>query len=110
MIQASTASCSAVFIPYEEWEDGADHPPGAFTIEVFKDGSREMLFKCPSGDGAECGIKLRPCAEQPSWEFNDDLDSPTLHPSVHRQYRRTDTGGMGTIWHGWLKNGEWKSC
>lgn len=110
MIKTSTASCPAVFIPYEEWEDGADHPPGAFTIEEFQDGTREMLFKCPSGDGAECAIKLRPCDSRPSWEFNGDLAKPTLHPSVHRQYRRSGSGAYGTIWHGWLQNGEWKSC
>ncbi|RKR02688.1 DUF6527 family protein [Maricaulis maris] len=110
MIEQSRASCAAAFVPLAEWNDGGDHPPGSFTIEEMVDGTKEMLFKCPSGDGAECAIKLRPCAETPSWEFSGDLTSPTLHPSVHRQFKRRGTGALGTIWHGWLRNGEWVSC
>ena len=109
MIKESRNSCTALFVPYDDWDDGGDHPPGAFTVETFADGHREMLFKCPSGDGAECAIALRPCSERPSWEFNGDMERPTLSPSVHRQFKRGD-GVMGTIWHGWLRNGEWVSC
>jgi hypothetical protein len=105
----STVSCDAVFVPYEDWNDGEGHPPGAFTIETWNCGTKAMLYNCPS-DGSEGLLRLRPCnGERPSWEFNGDLDRPALTPSVHRVFKRGD-GSQSTIWHGWLRNGRWESC
>lgn len=108
MIVQSRASCPAVFVPLEEWNDGDGHPPGAFTVETWACGQRAMLYNCAS-DGSECLLRLRPCTAIPSWEFNGDTSRPTLSPSVDRQYTRRD-GTKGSIWHGWLSDGEWKSC
>jgi hypothetical protein len=104
----SRASCPAVFVPAEDWNDGEGHPPGAFTVETLTNGERMMAYNCPS-DGREGWLRLRPCEERPSWDFNDDYDRPTLNPSVHRQRHRTG-GPIETVWHGWLRNGEWVSC
>jgi hypothetical protein len=37
-----------------------------------------------------------------TWDWNGNLDKPTLRPSIHAQ------GGIG--WHGWLTDGYFKSC
>lgn len=105
----STANAPAIYVPPDEWDDGDCHPPGAFTIETLSDGTRELLYNCPS-DGVEGLLRLRPCGSaRPSWEFNGDLQSPTLTPSVHRIAQLT-AGGTKTIWHGWLRDGQWVSC
>lgn len=102
----------AQYVAPEEWDksDGADYPAGAFTIVELKGGGREMLFNCPSGDGSECAIALRPTTERPSWDFSGTLEKPTLNPSVHRQFFRRDGSSLKTIWHGWLRDGVWQSC
>ena len=109
-VQPNRESCKAVYVPPEQWNDGEGHAPGAFTVETWTNGQRAMLFNCPS-DGSERLIRLRPCSDEgPSWEFNGDLERPTLSPSVHRQVMQKDGSLRGTVWHGWLRNGEWVSC
>jgi len=81
------------------YEDGG--APGAF--EYYRSGDRfpaGMIYLCPCGCGASNALRFRPSSpEHPSWEWDGNLDAPTLLPSVHR---------VGH-WHGWLKNGVWES-
>lgn len=73
---------------------------GAF--EYYKAGERYpagMIYCCPCGCGATGSLAFRPHAS-PSWDWDGDVDAPTLSPSVHH---------VGH-WHGWLKEGVWVSC
>ena len=70
---------------------------GAF--EYFKSGDRYpagMLYCCPCGCGAIGSLDFRP-HESPSWEWDGNVETPTLSPSVHH---------VGH-WHGWLRSGMW---
>ena len=76
--------------------------PGAF--EFYKHGERYpagMLFSCPCGCKLIASLAFRPASKEDraSWEWDGDIDAPTLSPSVHN---------VGH-WHGWLKNGVWES-
>jgi hypothetical protein len=89
---------------------GEARKPGLF--EYFKDSSREyagMLFICPCGCGDLCAIDFRP-KPAPSWDWDGNVEAPTLTPSVRRIVKRRDTGEQKTHWHGWLRAGVWESC
>lgn len=78
------------------WE--IDHP-GAF--EFYREGDRYpagMIYACPCGCGTRGSLAFRP-HPSPSWEWDGNLDAPTLSPSVHH---------VGH-WHGYLRNGVWES-
>lgn len=73
---------------------------GAF--EYYQDGERfpaGMIYCCPCGCGVTGALRFRPAAS-PSWEWDGNLEKPTLSPSVHH---------VGH-WHGYLRNGVWESC
>lgn len=42
----------------------------------------------------------------PKWEWNGDVNKPTLSPSIRRYCSRRD----GTAWHGYLRNGRFENC
>jgi hypothetical protein len=78
--------------------------PGAYQVLVYhsdKDKTAGMAFICPCGCGREGYLPFRP-APSPSWEFDGNIESPTLHPSIQQ------VGGCQ--WHGWLKAGVFVSC
>lgn len=80
--------------------DAVDATPGAF--EYFKSGDRfpaGMIYSCPCGCGRRGALDFRP-HESPSWEWDGNLDKPTLSPSVH------DVGH----WHGYLRAGVWETA
>jgi hypothetical protein len=79
--------------------------PGSF--EYTRVGDRfpgGMIYTCPCGCGHQGSLMFRPVPAQypphPSWEWDGNMDAPTLSPSVHH---------VGH-WHGWLRNGIWESC
>lgn len=79
--------------------------PGAF--EYTKVGDRYpggMVYCCPCGCGRTMSLMFRPVppqfAPRAAWEWDGNMDAPTLSPSVHH---------VGH-WHGWLRNGVWESC
>lgn len=80
-----------------------DHArPGAF--EYYVNGREPqkiagMLYACPCGCGNVGALDFKP-APSPSWQWDGNLDEPTLSPSVHH---------VGH-WHGWLRKGVWESC
>ncbi len=80
--------------------DDVDAKAGAF--EYFKAGDRYpagMIYSCPCGCGRRGSLSFRPAEPaHPSWEWDGNLERPTLSPSVH------DVGH----WHGWLIDGTWK--
>lgn len=73
--------------------------PGSFSISnVQDDGKAIFWYCCPCGCGSEgalsVGIGFKPDGG-PTWNWDGDLDRPTLSPSIHH------TGH----WHGWLRQG-----
>lgn len=77
--------------------DQVESMPGAF--EYFRAGDRYpagMIYCCPCGCGATSALNFRPYPS-PSWEWDGNVEAPTLQPSVHH---------VGH-WHGWLRAGEW---
>lgn len=85
-------------------DDTEGAQPGAF--EFYKSGDREyagMIYCCPCGCGKTGALAFRP-HPSPSWEWDGNMEAPTLSPSVH------DISGGKTHWHGYLRNGIWESC
>lgn len=62
-----------------------------------------MIFLCPCGCGAFPGVHVggEP-GKQPVWNWNGDLDKPTISPSIQV------IGGCN--WHGFLTDGVFRSC
>lgn len=79
--------------------DGA--APGTFAIESNQQG---LFYNCPCGCGTEGFLLFRSAARgaRPSWDWDGDVNEPTLTPSV----RQT----VGCKWHGFLVAGEWRPC
>lgn len=64
-----------------------------------------LAFICPGcAEFGGSGLHLLPVntqVKQPSWEWDGDLESPTINPSI-----LTRTGGeKGTVCHSYLHNG-----
>ena len=96
----NTASCDMI---REESEEAVENgPPGSFFIETLASGRRIMWHRLP--DNNHGVINLRPVApgqeQHPSWEWDGNLEKPTLTPSVHLPGR----------WHGWFTAGRMISC
>ena len=87
---------------------GDSEAPGDFYWIPAEDPSR-MSFICPCGCGDLCGVNVKPIEQLghviPPWQWNGDMDKPTLTPSIRIG------GNNGTEhWHGYLTNGVFKSC
>lgn len=87
-----------------DWtEDGivnSKHPPGS--IEWLTDASGQVTtlgFVCPCGCQSVVTI---PVFGHRAWNWNQDKEKPTLTPSILRR--------SGCRWHGWLTNGEFRTC
>ena len=82
--------------------DEVQKVPGAF--EYYKAGDRYlagMIYCCPCGCGRTGALRFRPSEpSHPSWQWDGNMEAPTLTPSVHH---------VGH-WHGWLTDGVWRSC
>lgn len=76
--------------------------PGQFEIETSAKGQRRFWFVCPGPCKTIAPIALRPVVDgsSQSWDFDGNMEAPTLHPSINH---------VG-CWHGWLKAGEFTSC
>lgn len=61
---------------------------------------RRIAFICPCGCGCESYLPLGR-SDRPRWEWDGNLDAPTLIPSVFNS-------GMPCQWHGYLTAGEWR--
>lgn len=75
-----------------------DHPaPEAFEVVEEPTGQRRFWFVCP-GCKWISAIALRPVSDgsPQSWEFNGNMNAPTLHPSINHV----------DCWHGWLRDGK----
>lgn len=75
---------------------------GQFDVCTEPSGQRRFWFVCPGRCKGLTAIALRPVLDGSgqSWEFDGNLDAPTLRPSINH---------LG-CWHGWLTSGEFTSC
>ena len=76
--------------------------PGQFEIVSTPAGQRRFWFVCPGPCRSLAPLALRPVVDgsAQSWDFDGDVESPTLHPSINH---------VG-CWHGWLQGGEFRPC
>jgi hypothetical protein len=87
-------------------QDVDDHPdlPGAIEFRSYggtPDVVAGVAFRCPCGCGREGYLPVEPEAAK-RWDFNGDRARPTTTPSI--QF----VGGCA--WHGYLTDGEFRTC
>ncbi|OHV85966.1 DUF6527 family protein [Ensifer sp. LCM 4579] len=95
----------AVHLDKEAFHEDASSQPGSFFVDDPDPGGVQILwYRCPCGCGAagvlRVGNGFKPAIDKPSWSWNGSIEAPTLTPSVHH---------IGH-WHGFLTEGEWRSC
>lgn len=75
---------------------------GEFEVVTEPSGQRRFWFVCPGPCKSIAPIALRPVVDgsQQSWEWDGNLDAPTLTPSINH---------VG-CWHGWLTSGMFTPC
>ncbi len=75
---------------------------GQFEVITEPRGQRRFWFVCPGPCKSIAPVALRPVVDgsAQSWEWDGNLEAPTLTPSINH---------VG-CWHGWLTGGEFKSC
>ena len=62
-----------------------------------------MTFVCPCGCGSHGGVAVGgDPAKHPIWGWDKNLDKPTITPSIRFL--------SGCQWHGYLTDGEFRSC
>lgn len=78
-----------------------------YGVEDYPEATGHIFFVCPNGQS--CGVLIGPSAFAPGdgdgrfqhvWEWDGDLEHPTLTPSINC------VGGCG--WHGHITNGVMK--
>lgn len=91
----------ALIVPDIDGDPGQE--PGAIEFREWhtRDEIAGLGFRCPCGCGREGYLPFAREGDHPSWEWDGNLEKPTLTPSV------LQVGGCR--WHGWLRNGEWKA-
>lgn len=89
-------------VPATLVDDVDDHrdTPGAIDVRAFDGRVAGIGFICPCGCGQEGWLPVEPEAA-PSWEWNGNVERPTLSPSVLQR--------NGCKWHGYLRAGVWES-
>lgn len=82
----------------DDADDAFEHAErGQFDVVTKPSGQRRFWFVCPGPCKSIASIALRPVVDDSpqSWEFNGDMEKPTLNPSINHV----------DCWHGWLKEG-----
>lgn len=89
----------------------AERKPGAIWY-YSRDGVADtgLLFSCPCGCKTICGIKLKPPTDH--WRNTGTREKPNITPDIRIGPWSKDepVEQDGSHWHGFLKNGVWKSC
>jgi len=79
--------------------------PGDFCWAWSMEGAiAAICFLCPTC-GANHAVGVKP-GDPSGWEWNGDLDKPTLSPSLSFAYGHPKSN-PDCRWHGFLKDGEW---
>lgn len=84
-----------------------DAVAGSFVIEEDRNSVLRFKSLCPCGCGSMSFLRVgrgekpdREKAGEPTWQWNGDVEKPTLYPSINHIDH----------WHGWLIDGVWRSC
>lgn len=93
---------------------GATVAPGSFSISVSKRGKPPLFrYACPCGCGDVGALELfRKGDPKPSprtWEWDGDLEAPTLLPSIRVSFG-DGKGGSIEHWHGFIEKGVWRDA
>ena len=101
------ASCAATLI--EDIGFDGPVPPGAFEYFSFLGPDGGILFGCPCGCGEMKSVSFR-SERRPVWNWDGNREKPTLTPSIN--ILQLDQAGkqIGEHWHGFLTDGEFRSC
>jgi hypothetical protein len=82
---------------------GADDrgTPGAFWYVQSAEGKKYtgLGFMCPCGCGERGVVLFYKMDNHPAWNWDGNIDKPTLTPSIQRN--------TACRWHGFLTAGEW---
>jgi len=73
--------------------------PGEFQM---LDRNTGIVYGCPCGCGEPGVIPFPTSGQKPTWDWNGDVDKPSVAPSIRRL--------TGCRWHGFLTAGTWKPC
>jgi len=128
----NTESVDAIYLEHASYAELKAAGPGAFTYTYEdsggKGGAQGMDARSIEAHGLERGrvigmihvlpgagfghLNIRPYAgSAASWEWDGNVEKPTLSPSVHALPAEPKGDYPGRIgWHGWLRNGRWVSC
>lgn len=78
-----------------------DLPDGAAAWALDNEGKPAVLnFVCECGCKSVQSVTIKHLNNTKGWEWDGNLDAPTLAPSI---WSKKDKGGCG--WHGWIKAG-----
>lgn len=85
-------------------QDRLDLPPGACQWSEDQSGETAGLhFVCPCGCGKTHAVTVNKGKKvEHAWEWNGDLEKPTLTPSIQCL--------SACRWHGYLTNGVFRPC
>lgn len=75
--------------------------PGAIEIRSLDGQVKGIAFRCPCGCGYESWLPV--AKGERGWEWNGSFDAPSLTPSILQS-------GLPCKWHGYLTDGEFRSC
>jgi hypothetical protein len=106
--------CSCELVPVADRQAVHDGPAGAWCVAGVQDGDlnyRLFWVKLPNGNGTVHALPIRPAnPERASWDFDGNMERPTLSPSVLTWRSEADGTGRAEDWHGFIKNGRAESC
>jgi hypothetical protein len=89
-------------IKLSDIETFMDLKDGDYIITSYKNELYGIIFKCP-GCVEALGITIKDHKNEPGWSIN--FETLTATPSIlHKR------DGRGCGWHGYLTNGDLKSC
>lgn len=78
----------------------AGQQPGAVEFRELNDVVRGIAFRCPCGCGYESWLPLN---REGGWNWDGNREAPTCTPSILQS-------GLPCKWHGYLTDGEFRSC
>ena len=106
-------NASAVFVA--DFDGDGPIPAGHFHFfSVYGDPEKSkagILFGCPCGCGQLKAVGFDThWMDGPLWHFDGDRDRPTLTPSILIFQLNEQGAKVGEHWHGFLTDGEFRSC
>lgn len=95
----------------EDYDAAEKAGVGAFFYDEDPDTAERagLFFKLP-GEDYYRGIEVsRSGRSSGVWKLEGKKESPTTHPSINA-LQTGGSGKSGSYWHGWLREGRFRSC